>query len=115
MKMTVIGVGLAALIGGTALAAQSISVIRQPVRVERVSFADLNLATIDGRVTLYGRIRAAAHNVCERDGERSIEALASAHSCYAAAVAKARYQADALGVGNRDVALSAALVTVRGQ
>ena len=115
MKMTVIGIGLAALVGATALTAQSISVIRQPVRVERVSFADLNLSTIDGRLALYGRIRAAARNVCERDGERNVEALVSAHSCYTAAVAKARYQADALGVGNRDIALNAAVVTIRGR
>ena len=115
MRMTVIGIGVAALVGGAALAAPSLSVIREPVRVQRVSFADLNLATIDGRLALYGRIRAAARNVCARDGERSVEALVSAHSCYTAAVAKARYQADGLGVGNRDVALGAAVVTVRGE
>lgn len=115
MKMTVIGIGVAALIGGTALAAPSISIIREPVRAQRVSFADLDLGTLDGRVALNGRIRAAARNVCERNGERSVEAVVSAHSCYTAAVAKARYQADALGVGNRDVALGAAVVTVRGE
>lgn len=115
MKMTVIGVGVAALIGGSALAAPSISIIREPVRVERVSFADLALETLDGRLALYGRIRAAARNVCERDGERSVEALVSAHSCFTAAVARARYQADAVGVGNHDAALGAAIVTVRGQ
>lgn len=115
MKVTVIGVGLAALIGATALAAQSISIIRQPVRVERVSFADINLATVRGRLALDGRIRAAAHNVCERDGERAVEALIGAHSCYTTAVAKARIQVDAIGVGNRDLALSSAVVTVRGQ
>ena len=115
MRMTVIGIGVAALVGGAALAAPSISVIREPVRVQRVSFADLNLATIDGRLALYGRIRAAARNVCARDGERSVEALVSAHACYTAAVAKAHYQADGLGVGNRDVALGAAVVTVRGE
>jgi UrcA family protein len=115
MKVTVICVGLAALIGGTALAAQSISVVRQPVRVERVSFADLNLATVDGRHALEGRIGAAAHDVCERDGERAVEALVSAHSCYTTAVAKARSQANAIGVGNRDLALNAAVVNVRSQ
>jgi UrcA family protein len=115
MKLTVIGIGVAALIGGTALAAPPISIIREPVRVQRVSFADLNLATSDGRAALDGRIRAAAHNVCERDGESSVEALVSARSCLTAAVAKARHQADAVGVGNRDVALGSAVVTVRGQ
>ena len=115
MKMTAIGIGVAAFIGGTALAAPSISIVGEPVRAQRVSFADLDLATLDGRLALYRRIRAAARNVCERDGERSVEALASAHSCFAVAIAKARYQAEALGVGNRDVALGVAVVTVRGQ
>ena len=79
------------------------------------SFADLNLATSDGRAALDGQIRAAAHNVCERDGESSVEALVSARSCFTAAVAKARHQADAVGVGDRDVALGSAVVTVSGQ
>jgi UrcA family protein len=115
MKMTVIGAGIAALIGGSAIAAPSIFVTREPVRVERVSFADLDLGSVAGRVALYGRIRAAAREVCARDGERSVEALVSAHSCYTAAVAKARYQTDALGVGNRDAALGVAIVSVRGE
>ena len=55
MKLTVIGIGVAALIGGTALAASPISIIREPVRVQRVSFADLNLATSDGRAALDGQ------------------------------------------------------------
>ena len=115
MKMTLIVMGFAALVGGTALAAPSISIIREPVRAQRVSFADLNLGTVDGRLALEGRIRAAARDVCERDGERSVDALVSAHSCFKNTVAKARSQANALGVGNRDLALSAAVVTVPGQ
>lgn len=114
MKMTLIGIGIAALVGGAALAAPSISIIREPVRVQRVSFADLDLGTAQGQLALDGRIRAAAQDVCEREGERSVEALVSAHSCYATAVDRARSQASAIGVGNRDIALSAALVTVRG-
>jgi UrcA family protein len=114
MKMTLIGLGVAALVGGTALAAPSISIIREPVRMQRVSFADLNLGTPQGRAALDARIRAVAGNVCEREGERSVEALVDAHDCFTTAVARARSQADGIGVGNRDVALGAAVVTVRG-
>jgi UrcA family protein len=111
---TLIGLGLAAVLGGTAISAPAILVTREPVRVERVSFADLNLGTVEGRVALYGRIRAAARNVCERDGERTVEALVGAQSCFVSAVANARYEVGAPGLANRDVALSAAIVTVRG-
>jgi UrcA family protein len=112
---TLIGLGVAAAVGGSALAAPAILVTREPVRVQRVSFADLNLGTIEGRLALYGRIRAAARNVCSRDGERSVEALVNAHTCYATAIAKAHYQVNTLGLGNRDIALNAAVVTVRGE
>ena len=115
MRMTVIGLAGALLVGGSALAAPSIFVTREPVRVERVSFADLNLGTVPGQLALDSRIRAAARDVCSRDGERSVEALSSAHSCYTAAVATARHDASQVGVGNHDVALNGALVTVRGK
>lgn len=111
MKMALIGIGIAALVGGTALATPSIRIIREPVRVQRVSFADLDLATAQGQRALEGRIRVAAGDVCER----SVEAPESARSCYATAVVRARSQAEAIGVGNRDIALSAAVVMVRGQ
>ena len=111
MKMTFTGIGLAALVGGTALATPSISIIREPVRVQRVSFADLDLAAAQGQRALEGRIRVAAGDVCER----SVEAPESARSCYASAVARGRSQAGAIGVGNRDIVLSSAVVMVRGQ
>jgi UrcA family protein len=112
---TLIGLGLAAVIGGAAVSGPAILVIHESARLQRVSYADLDLGTIEGRLALYGRIRAAARNVCSQDGERSAEALASADSCYAAAIAKARDQVGSPGMSNRDLALNSAVITVRGE
>jgi UrcA family protein len=76
--------------------ASPIVISSDAVRAEHVSPADLRLDSLAGQRALYGRIRAAAGDVCSRDGERDVDALVSAQLCYRAAVADGVAQAQRL-------------------
>lgn len=91
--------------------AAPIVVSSDAVRAEHVSTADLRLDSAAGQRALYGRIRAAAGDVCARDGERDVDALVSAHLCYRAAVADGVAQAQRLAASP----MAAAAVIVRGR
>ena len=56
-----------------------------------VSFADLNLASTKGLVTLYARVTAAAHQVCDAGGVdiRDLQASAVERACVSNAIANA--------------------------
>jgi len=58
----------------------------------RVSYNDLNLATEQGSQALYGRIVAAARQVCPSSDIRNLAGLAAQHACEASAVAHAVQQ-----------------------
>ncbi len=58
----------------------------------RVSYADLNLSSEAGLLTLYSRLRAASHTVCGSRsllGVGSLAQLAKIKSCYRNALSKA--------------------------
>ncbi len=55
----------------------------------KVRYADLNLSTEQGSIALYGRIVAAAHEVCAADVFRDLRAAAAAKTCAAEAIARA--------------------------
>ena len=55
----------------------------------KVRYADLNLSTEQGSRVLYGRIVAAAHQVCAVDDIRDLRAFNAAKSCRDQAIAQA--------------------------
>jgi UrcA family protein len=55
----------------------------------KVRYSDLNLATEQGSLALYGRIVAAANRVCAPDDIRDLQAVADARLCRAEAIARA--------------------------
>jgi UrcA family protein len=55
----------------------------------KVRYNDLDLATEQGSMALYGRIAAAAQQVCAADDIRNLAAVAAAHACRAQAIEKA--------------------------
>lgn len=63
---------------------------------ERVSFADLNLGSLEGRATLERRIAAAVERVCS-DGSLDLPwGQFEKQSCIHAALSKAHFQRDRL-------------------
>jgi UrcA family protein len=58
----------------------------------RVTYSDLNVATEQGAQALYGRIVAAARQVCPDSDIRNLAGLAAQRSCEAKAVAHAVQQ-----------------------
>ncbi len=59
------------------------------VRSEKVSFADLNLSTLEGATALYRRIEYAAHKVCYPDGSQVLGLNFEWKKCYQSAIADA--------------------------
>jgi UrcA family protein len=78
-------------LGTAALCALSASVqaADQDVLTKTVKFADLNITSEAGAKVLYGRIRAAARDVCEASGGRDLFLAAAAHACIEKAIDKA--------------------------
>ena len=72
--------GAAAMLVACAFAASSAFAVESTgeVRMEDITFQDLNLATTAGVGALYQRIRAAAQRVCAVSGQTELDALASA-------------------------------------
>lgn len=54
-----------------------------------VSYQDLNLATEQGALALYGRIVAAAHKVCQVSEIRDLHQVAAASQCRSQAIERA--------------------------
>src|SRR5215472_14978755 len=54
-----------------------------------VRYSDLNLSTRQGALALYGRIVAAAHQVCEAGNMLNPDSMAAARVCRDEAIAKA--------------------------
>jgi UrcA family protein len=54
-----------------------------------VRFADLDLARIDGAAALYGRLHAAARDVCRPLDERRLERAVAFNACVADALSTA--------------------------
>jgi UrcA family protein len=104
-------ISLAALLPIAGANATPIVVSGDAVRAEHVRIADLRLNSPAGQHALYGRIRAAAGNVCSRSGERDVDALVSEHLCYRAAVADGVAQAQRLAL----TPVAAAAVVVGGR
>ncbi len=55
----------------------------------KVRYSDLNLSTEQGSLALYGRIVAAARQVCAVDDIRDLQAVVAARTCRARAIAQA--------------------------
>ncbi len=55
----------------------------------KVRYSDLNLSTEQGSLALYGRIVAAAQQVCAVDDVRDLRAVAAANACREQAIAQA--------------------------
>lgn len=63
---------------------------------ERVSIADLDLATAEGSAKLDARIRAAAEKVCQGAFVRNLRSISTINRCKDAAIAGAMEQVAAL-------------------
>jgi len=74
-----IGAATAAYAAAPALEAPSV----------RVSYHDLNLATEQGNLALYGRIVAAAQKVCRVSDIRDLHQVTAANECRAQAIERA--------------------------
>ena len=55
----------------------------------KVHYSDLNLSTERGSLALYGRIVAAARQVCSVEGIRDLKAVAALKDCREQAIAQA--------------------------
>jgi len=93
MRKLSISIAAAAFLGSAANGAPILINANAPPSAH-VSYADLNLASSEGRARLDGRIRAAAENLCAVTGDRSLDAYLTARSCYEAAVASGVRQKD---------------------
>ena len=92
--MKTILIGFAAAFVASASSSAPIRVNAEVPPAAHVRFADLNLASADGRTHLEERIRAAAGVVCGNDGDRSLDAYLRSRSCYDSAVASGLRQMD---------------------
>lgn len=94
---------------GTAAAAQS-PVIIEATRfpTERVSFADLNLASEDGVDRLKWRVRGAADRVCNSNSIEVLDTRLKAMRCYRGAVTASFTEIDRISAMKRNGALLAA-------
>lgn len=100
--MHIVSIIIAAAVAATTATA----VVAQPMRTAaRVSYADLNLSSYAGQVTLAKRINAAAASACDVDANvRDHKMKANADRCFNAAVSKANLaiaSADTLVVASR--------------
>jgi UrcA family protein len=80
---------LAAAAAASATAGTYLVGSRNPPPSVAVRYDDLNLATADGRSSLYHRLRLAAQKVCPRADGSDLEALTLVENCQIAAVQRA--------------------------
>ena len=79
---------LAAVVATSAIVVPTVSQAEE-TRSVRVSYADLNLASLDGQDKLQGRINYAAKYVCE-DGLTTLQLMSDEFACRGSAVEGAR-------------------------
>ena len=85
---------------GTGPALAKPIVVYPDLRTERVSYADLNLASAEGRARLEQRIRGAADRVCDVGGKPTLAEFSTRGSCFTAAVRDGLSQMDKAIAGN---------------
>ena len=96
-KITIIAVramtiGLAAVIGCSAAYASDVSQDESATNERHqyvVRFADVDLSSIDGAITVYSRIRQAANAVCESLDSRVLGLMEKHRACVNQAIADA--------------------------
>ena len=114
---------LAAVVAGSTVVLASTSVNAQPVVVtadapltEHVSYADLDLSTVAGVKALEGRVRSAAHELCEEPGTQPLKIHLATKACFNAAYADGLDQVQRAVDSQRIAAASAGtLVITRGK
>lgn len=86
-------------------AASDIVVAPETVTV-RISYADLNLATPEGRARLDRRIAGAARSICGNFHPAQLEMFALIQNCRQDAIASARLPAALADAGARDLTVT---------
>jgi UrcA family protein len=92
MKSGLMAICAASILGGTAVAQPPIIVSVEPVPTERVSYADLNLASANDVQRLTYRVRGAINRVCAPQYSR--ETFVDYHDCRSYAWGGAKPQMD---------------------
>lgn len=73
---------LAAIVTALVATAPAHAASNQTEQSQEVAFADLNLASFEGRKRLDVRIKKAARTVCRVGEDRSLRAVSAANACY---------------------------------
>ena len=113
---------LKTLTAAAAVAAASVLLLptlsqAEEMNIERVSYADLNLASGTGQHVLRGRIAGAARDVCVIEDRKDLEIAMATHLCRADAVARAEpaYEAAVAAARHGSVTVVGAAVIVSAQ
>jgi UrcA family protein len=115
MKSGLMAICAASILGGTAVAQPPIIVTMEPVPTERVSYADLNLASASGQARLEARIRSAAEHVCFLTNDRSLDKYMPERRCFTTAYNGGVSQMNSLvAAQGSNPSLAAAAITVSG-
>ena len=94
------------VLAATPAAAADIVVAPEQVTV-RISYADLNLASAEGRARLEGRVAGAARSICGSFFPADLEMASLVRTCRADAIASARLpDAFASAAGTRDLTVT---------
>lgn len=114
MKSGLMAICAASILGGTAVAQPPIVVSTDPLPMERVSYADLNLASASGKTTLQHRIRSAAENVCYVTNDRNLDKFVPERRCFNAAYNGGIQQMDniVLAQSRNDASMATAALVV---
>lgn len=117
MKLVTTILGAAALgIAGSSATAEELVVTAEVLPTERVSYADLNLASSSGQAILDRRIRGAAKRLCVDDARKDVENRTTGKICYNLAVADGRDQMNQAMFAQRSgTPLAAATIIVRAR
>ena len=110
MKTALLSLLAAAALTGTASAAPVV-ITTEAVPTRHVRTADLNLASEAGRSVAVRRISAAAEDVCDVAGDRSLKTALSVRRCYSGALKGGLAQLSEL-IAARPGAATAATATV---
>jgi UrcA family protein len=105
MFLRSIALAVAACAVATPALAADVLVAPETVTV-RVSYADLNLASPQGRARLDARIAGAARGICGGYFATDLEMASLVKNCRAGAIASARLPADYASNGSRDLTVT---------
>ena len=82
---------------------------------EKISYGDLDLASVGGKATLEQRIRAAATKVCQStSNEQTLQDNLAARVCFKTSVADGLHQMDQVIAARNSGAVMAAAIVVAG-